>query len=128
VNNIILSFIFSSFIILVWLLIWCSQGWSNISFDLTNFFFSSLSCLRHLLNNNVLYFTCLVLCCFLWSWRSQVEGVKLKFKGLKYEVIVSGLKFKSLVTLLGFRFESLVTLLSLSSLCHIKGHCVKSKV
>jgi len=54
--------------------------------------------------------------------------VKLKFEGLRYEVIVLGLKFKSLVILLGFRFESLVTLLSLRSLCHIKGHCVKSKV
>jgi hypothetical protein len=54
--------------------------------------------------------------------------VKLKFEGLKYEVIVLGLKFKSLVTLLGLKFESLVTLLILRSLCQVKGHCVKSEV
>jgi hypothetical protein len=109
-NNIILNFIFSNFIILVWLFILCSQGWSSMILDLTSFFFGSLNCLRHLLNNSVLYFTCLILCCFLWGRRSQVEGVRLKFEGLKSQVTVSSLKF-----------DSLVTLLVLRSLCQVKG-------
>jgi hypothetical protein len=80
-----------------------------------------LNCLKHLLSNNVLCFTYLVICCFLWGRRSQVEGVKLKFEGLRYEVIVSSLKCKFLIIMLGLRFESLITLLSLSSLCQAKG-------
>ncbi len=85
------------------------------------FSFSNFNCLKHLLSNNVLHFTYPVICCFLWGWRSQVEGVKLKFEGLRYEVIVSSLKCKSLIILLGLRFESLITLLSLNSLCQAKG-------
>jgi hypothetical protein len=44
---------------------------------LTSFFFGSLSWFRHLLSSSVLCFTCLVLCCFLWGWRSQIKGVRL---------------------------------------------------
>jgi hypothetical protein len=47
--------------------------------------------------------------------------VKLKFEGLKYDVIMLGLKLKSSITLLGLRFESLVTLLDLRSLCQVRG-------
>jgi len=46
-----------------------------------------------------------------------VKGVKLKFEGLRYEVIMLSMRFKFLVTVLGLRFEFLVTLLSLRSLC-----------
>jgi hypothetical protein len=91
-TSIILSFIFSSFIILVWVFIWCSQGWSSTILDLTNILFGNLSCFRHLLNSNVLSFTYFVLCCCLWGQRFQVKGVRLKFKGLRSEVIMLGLR------------------------------------
>jgi hypothetical protein len=94
----------------VWLFIQCSQGWGNTILDLTNFFFSSLSCLRHPLSSSVFCFTCLVLCYFLWGRRFQVKGVRLKFKGLRSKAIMSSLKFKSLVTIWGLR-----------SLCQVWG-------
>jgi len=61
--------------------------------DLTSFFFGSLSYLRHLLSSNVLCFTCLVLCCFLSSQRSQVEGVRLKFESLRSKVTMSSQRY-----------------------------------
>ncbi len=91
-NSIILSFIFSNFIIFVWLFILCSQGWGSMIFNLTNVFFGRLNCLKHLLSNNVLCFTYFVLCYSLWGQRFQIKGVRLKFKGLRFEIIVLGLK------------------------------------
>jgi hypothetical protein len=34
---------------------------------------------------------------------SQIKGVRLKFEGLRFEVIVLGLKFESLVTISGLK-------------------------
>lgn len=109
-TSIILSFIFSSFIIFVWLFILCSQGWGNMIFNLTNVFFGRLNCLKHLLSSNVLCFTYFVLCYSLWGQRFQIKGVRLKFKGLRFEIIV-----------LGLTSESLVILLDLKSLCQVKA-------
>ncbi len=112
-SSIILNIIFSNFIIFVWLLILCSQGWSSTILNLTNFFFGTLSCFKHLLNNSVICLTCFVLCCSLWGWRSQVERLRLKFEGVRSKVIMLGLSSESLFTLLGLRL-----------VCKVWGYCL----